>query len=801
MNVTDVVLVLDAQDRYLWVSPSVREVLGWCVDDVLGRSSRDFVSTADQRRLEVARQGARGGVAHLDEMQVRCKNGDVRWVSNRSTAITLPDGSAGRVVVVRDMHEAVLARQALAESDARFRLLAEHAGDIVCLEGRNRELIWISPNVERTLGWRVDELLGTTIRELAHPDEIPVNDPRMALVHDGVVHDVEVFGRLRTKDGGWRWMSGRATPSIDADGEVEHVVLGLRVVDDLVAARQEAERIAEQLRTIMDSTRDGILRFGRDRCVEYVNPEVVRVSGWPESDWVGRRVADMGYTGEAAALYEANLLQVFADGEPRRFEFSIEHDGGTRHQWFEANMAPVFGEGGVVLHVMSTNRDITDRRSAEQELTFRATRDQLTGLANRTSLIDELARAVASARRTGRYAAALMIDLDHFKAVNDSLGHAVGDQLLVAAARRLERVVRSADLAGRLGGDEFVVVMRDLDDIDDARQLGQRIVESFRQPLLTEGHDLGATTSIGIACSSMHTDATDLLREADTALYAAKQLGRDRLAMFTDTLRDAVTNRLELSGQLRPAFERCEFEVWYQPEVDLSTGEVIALEALVRWNHQSGEVYAADRFIDIADETGVLADIGDWVLFQACRHSAEWQKESGRARALRVNLSTSQLADSHLLTTLDEALELSGLDPMLLCLEVTESSLLRDNPTARENLAAVRARGIRISLDDFGTGFASLSSLRDMPIDLIKIDRSFIAGIDTDERDHRIVAGIVALAQRLGIAVTAEGVETEHQAYMLRAMHCAGAQGYLFARPLPAAQVAAHLQRHDRLTP
>ncbi len=799
LNVTDVVLLLAPDDRYLWASPSVRDVLGWEVDEVVGHSFLDFVSPAEQHRLVQARQRAAGNAASIDELEVRCKDGSHRWLSNRSTPATLPDGRTGRIVVLRDVHEASLARRALAESDARFRLLAEHASDLVCMADAQRRLVWVSPNVERTLGWTPDDMLGRMLNEFVHPDDRQANIDKVTSLfvthHEEPNRRVELFGRLSTRDGGWRWMSGTANTSFDADGRLAGVVAGLRVVDDLVATREQAERSAELLRAVMGSARDGIMQFGPDRRIEYVNPEVVRSTQWPEDRWLGRRIDELGHSGEAAELYDERLSRVLADGMPRVFQFYIDHDGGRRRQWFEANMAPVFGPGDSVEHVISTNRDVTDRHVAEEELVRRATRDQLTGLANRASLLDDLGRAVASARRTGRHAAVLMLDLDHFKYVNDSLGHAVGDELLVAAAQRLQQVVRGADLAGRLGGDEFVVVMRDLHDPDDALQLAQRIVERFRQPLVASGVDLYATASIGVAYSSAHSDATDLLREADTALYVAKQQGRDRYAVFTDSLRDTVTNRLELGGQLRPAFERSEFEVWYQPEVDLATGEVLAFEALLRWNHRSGEMYNADRFIEIAEETGVLADIGDWVLFQACRAAVTWQADGRRGVGLRVNLSANQLAESNLLSTLDQALSMSGLDPSLLCLEVTESALLRENPTARENLAAARARGISISIDDFGTGYASLAYLRDMPIDLIKIDRGFITHIATDDRDQRIVGGIVALARRLGIDVTAEGVETDEQAQILRQMHCLGAQGYLFSHPIPGAAVLPFLHR------
>ncbi len=797
LNVTDVVLLLAPDDRYMWVSPSVRDVLGWEIDEVVGRSFVDFVSPAEQQQLIDARvQSPMRSV--IDELQVRCKDGTVRWMSNRSTPVTLPDGSPGRVVVLHDVHDSVVGRQALAESDARFRLLAEHAGDLVCQADADRHLTWVSPNVERTLGWSPGEMLGRSLSEFAHPDDRVKNVDRVTRLFAtdavGPDRDIELFGRLRTKDGGWRWMSGTAHTTTDESGTVSGIVAALRVVDDLVAMREEAERNAELLRAVMNSARDAIVRFGADHRIEYVNPEIVRLTNWPEERWIGRRLDELGYAGEAVALYDERLSRVLSDGMPRVFQFFIDHAPGRR-QWLEANMAPVFGPGERVQHVISANRDVTDRHLVEEELLDRATRDQLTGLANRTTLLDDLARAVASARRTGRHAAVLMLDLDHFKDVNDSLGHAVGDQLLVAAAQRLQQLVRGSDLPGRLGGDEFVVVMRDLHDADDALQLAQRIVDRFRQPLVANGIDLYATASVGVAYSSMHSDATDVLREADTALYVAKQQGRDRFAVFTDSLRETVTNRLEMGSQLRPAFERSEFEVWYQPEVNLASGEVIAFEALLRWNHHSGEQYTADRFIDVAEETGVLAEIGDWVLFQACRSATGWQHEHGAPVGLRVNLSANQLAEAGLLTTLDQALSASGLDPSLLCLEVTESALIRENPTARENLTAARARGIKISLDDFGTGYASLAYLRDLPIDLIKIDRGFITHVATDGRDHRIVSGIVALARRLGIDVTAEGVETPEQAEALRQMRCLGAQGYLFSRPVPANQVQSFLLR------
>ncbi len=383
------------------------------------------------------------------------------------------------------------------------------------------------------------------------------------------------------------------------------------------------------------------------------------------------------------------------------------------------------------------------------------------------------------------------MDLDRFKDVNDTLGHAAGDDLLIAAAARIETVMRAGDLVARLGGDEFVVVMRDLDDSADAARAAWRLVEAFRAPFTPGGAELYATASIGVAIATHTTDAADLVREADSAMYAAKGAGRDRASVFNEDLRAAVTARLAVEADLRHALERGQLAVWYQPEVNLATGAVTAVEALLRWHHPDGSVWTADRFIEIAEDTGLILDIGDWVLRQACAQGAAWAlARPDRPLAVRVNASALQLAETGLLPAIDDALHSSGLDPALLCIEITETALLRQTPTAASNLDGIHDRGITLAIDDFGTGYASLTYLRQYPIDVIKIDRSFITDTTTDttntaDHAHRIVAGIIALAAILDITVTAEGVEQPDQAAHLRAMGCGSAQGWLYSKALP----------------
>jgi EAL domain-containing protein (putative c-di-GMP-specific phosphodiesterase class I) len=357
--------------------------------------------------------------------------------------------------------------------------------------------------------------------------------------------------------------------------------------------------------------------------------------------------------------------------------------------------------------------------------------------------------------------------------------------------------MRAGDVAARPGADEFVLVMRDLHDPAEAFRTARRLVEAFRRPLTALGTEFFSTVSIGVAVATRAMDAEsgdDLLRQADTAMHQAKAEGRDRVALYNEELRNIVSTRLAVEGELRHALERDQLAVWYQPEVDLATGAVIAVEALLRWHHPDGSVWTADRFIDVAEETGLILDIGEWVLRQACAQLAAWAAtRPDRPIVVRVNKSALQIADPRLLPAVDTALADSGADPTQLCVEITETALLRQTTTASANLAGIHERGVTIAIDDFGTGYASLSYLRRYPIDVIKIDRSFVTNITTDAHDQAIAAAIIALAGTLGITVTAEGVEHSDQATCLRDMGCPGAQGWLYSKALPAIEATALL--------
>ena len=418
-------------------------------------------------------------------------------------------------------------------------------------------------------------------------------------------------------------------------------------------------------------------------------------------------------------------------------------------------------------------------------------RDPLTGLASRTVLNDRLRVALERSRRHGGLTAVLFIDLDRFKVVNDSLGHNVGDRLLVVLADRLRAAVRRTDTPVRFGGDEFVVLCEDVRDPRAALTVAERVAAALAAPVMAGGHELVMTVSVGIALASGDDVAPEaLVRDADAAMYRAKEAGRNRCELFDEDMREKVLTQLSVEQDLRRSLERGELVLHYQPEVDLPTGVVAGVEALLRWQHPERGLVAPNDFIPVAEDSGMIVPIGAWVLHEACRQAVAWGARRGaHPLVMRVNVSPRQLDDPAFVDTVAGALADSGLEPSRLCLEITENALIRDLERGSEVLRRVRALGVQLALDDFGTGHSSLTYLRRLRVDVLKIDRSFLAGLDAREDDRAIVAAIIGMARALGLTVTAEGVERQSQLTHLHQMRCDAAQGFLLARPAPPEEI------------
>ena len=459
--------------------------------------------------------------------------------------------------------------------------------------------------------------------------------------------------------------------------------------------------------------------------------------------------------------------------------------------------------GGALAHNGDTARTPTTTSDDGQDgLAHRVLHDPLTDLPNRALFFDRLALALARLRRQQTSIAVLFIDLDNFKVVNDSLGHGAGDKLLVELAQRLRHAIRPSDTIARFGGDEFVVLCEDIAQARDAVLVSQRIVDATAAPFRLHGRDMYVTASVGVALA-IDCDATPetLLRDADAAMYRAKERGPGRVEVFDEALRARILERLDLENGLRRALRNDELRVYYQPQMSLSDGHMVAVEALVRWEHPDRGLLEPADFVPLAEETGMIVEIGRWVLGEACRQIAEWRK-AGVGLDVAVNVSARQLAQPDIVEEVAAVLGESGLPPDALCLEITESAVMRDPESALATLALVKELGVKVALDDFGVGFSSLAQLKEMlPLHALKVDRSFITGIADDDRNSAIVAAVVMMATTLGLTAVAEGVETAAQADQARALGCDVSQGYFFTAPEPAELLAARFGGDELFRP
>lgn len=563
----------------------------------------------------------------------------------------------------------------------------------------------------------------------------------------------------------------------------------LRLADEALDRLRAGE---EQFRSLSASP-VGIFHTDPDGRVQLTNDRFADVSGLESGAADGEHWTRIAPAAERAPLRSAWEAVV---GREREFTWEVRltsADGGAR--WVLCRTSAVSDERGVTGYVGSLE-DVTERKAFEAQLSRMALHDPLTGLPNRNLFLDRLAQALDAVGRENGSVAVFFLDLDRFKVINDSLGHAVGDRLLVAVAKRLRGVLRRSDTVARLGGDEFTIVSPLVTDEREAMRMAQRVSAAIEAPFSLDGREVFTTASIGIALSRGGGDPDELMRDADAAMYRAKENGKARCELFDEELRTRVLRELDLEADLRHAIEREELCLAYQPVVDLETGAIASLEALLRWHHPVRGVLAPADFLGLAEETGLVVPIGHWVLAEACRQARVWWDEVGDAAPpVAVNLSARQLAEPRLREAVVEALRAAGTDPRLLSLEITEAGLVRDADASAQALRELRDLGLGLALDDFGTGSTSLGHLRSFPIDTLKIDQAFVAGLGDSPDDLAIAAAIVNVAAALRLRVVAEGVETADQVAELRRLGCGFAQGFWFAPPQPAETVAELLSR------
>ncbi|HEY3268789.1 MAG TPA: EAL domain-containing protein [Armatimonadota bacterium] len=735
-------------------------------------------------------QSARGTSA-----RVRVEGADefTRLAGNINDMLTVVGKAQAKRRESEELHRQ-MAQMALNASDALF-----------VSDPATGELIWHG-HVDEMLGYQPGAFPRDTFgfHSHIHPDDrdaVKAAFERSALNGE----DFHIEFRIRRIGGYYDHWESRGKPLRDVTGKIDKVLGACTVITQRKRAEENLRASEERLARIVETNTDGIFIVDHEGGITFANGAAEALFGYTREDLAKRPFSHAAWDvisadGHSLSLDEMPFMRVFATRRNAdNVEIAIRNAQGCRIV-LTVNAAPLHDAQQNVVGVVTTVSDITERKTLEERLTYQAFHDPLTGLANRALFLERLSRAMTRSDRTHKPVGVLFLDLDNFKFINDSLGHAMGDQLLISVARRLERCLRNHDTAARFGGDEFTVVAEEIGDAEEAMRLAQRILSEMQKAFMLGAREVFITPSIGVAVSGMEeVRAEELLRNADAAMYEAKTHGKARAEMFHPRLNTHALSRLEMVNDLRRALDRGELQVHYQPKVCMLTGETEGVEALARWNHPKRGYIPPTEFIPIAEQSSLIIGLGRWVLTEACRQMNAWHLKYANSRKLTVavNLSARQFQDPNLVKDVAHILEETGLDPNCLTLEITESVIMEEAESTIQTLTALKALGLHLAIDDFGTGYSSLSYLKRFPMDFVKIDRSFVDGLGRDSDDTVIVSATTSLAHALGLTVVAEGAETADQVQRLRDIGCDLAQGYWYSHALDASSLEAYLRRVD----
>jgi len=539
------------------------------------------------------------------------------------------------------------------------------------------------------------------------------------------------------------------------------------------------------LRHVIEQTADIIVISDVHGIIEYVNPAFEKITGYSPDDIIGKNLVFFSSDRQSKKFY-AHMWSTLLSGKVYRNSLMNKRkDGSIFHA--EITITPLVDENADITHFIATARDISDEIRNKVQLTHLVQHDSLTNLPNRNLFLDRLQQAISKAHQHHRLVAVLFLDLDRFKSINDSLGRTAGDQLLQQLSERFKKTIREGDTIARFGGDEFVILLDDFDSDNSLSLIAQKILNSLAIPFEIKGHEIFISASIGISMYPTDSDnPSQLIENADMAMDKAKKSGGNCCEFYTTEINNGVIEKLSIETGLRSALELDQFELHYQPLMDLRNRHIDGAEALLRWHHPKKGMVRPDQFIPVAEESGLIIPIGAWVLKQACIQCKKWHRQGLTDLKISVNLSVRQFRDNNLVNMITEALQVADLKPSYLTLEITESSIMDNAKDTIKNLHLLRNAGIHLSIDDFGTGYSSLAYLKRLPIDTIKIDRSFVQEIDTNSDDRSIVQAIIAMGHSMNINIVAEGVEKIEHLNFLNEQHCDAVQGYLISKPVPA---------------
>ncbi len=828
------IYAVDLAGRVQAWNQAAERLFGWSASEVLG----NLVPFVPEDEVESALAGLvtliEGGEFIDVEFAVTTKDGSLRHCLGSSTMLRDEDGDPELIIAFAlDVTEKAEATRRLAATEHKWRTLLSNISDTVSMIDAEGRVTETSAEFTDVLGYDQNGWIGADGFELIHPDDQAKAADTLAeiLAHPGV-HYRDVF-RTRHTDGHYEQIEFTAVNMLD-DPAVGGVVITTRNVTSVKQAESLLEDEAAVLELIaqdapLDDTLPAIARMvefhsGGAAAIFLLSADrqhlEVGAAGSLPTDALAsieRRGVDHTPGGAAIERREAVVIPSFTDdgaGGNHRYRALIElgfcagwsapiiesrtHEVlGCITTFYDAARGPELHEQHVVAVASHLASIAIERDRAQRELYHQARHHSVTNLPNRRSFLEFLERALLDADTNGTRLAVMFVDLDRFKMVNDSYGHSAGDSLLVRFGERLQRMVRPSDFVGHFGADEFVVVLSDITDAGDVRFVANRLTLALSEPFPVddEGTSIYLSASIGVATSDGSDDATALLQKADAAMFRAKELGRDRMEIYDDDLRDRAKARLTVDHDLRVAIERSELAVHYQPKIDLRTGRICGAEALLRWRHPEHGLLTPDYFIGVAEDSGLITRIGKWVLEEAVHQARTWidRTEATEPFTVAVNLSSRQLAAPDLVATVDRILSRYGWPPRQLSLELTENVLIDDAEATLDILQQLKALGVKLAIDDFGTGYSSLSYLHRFPVDVVKIDRSFITPLAADGSGSPIAAAVMQMSEALQLITCAEGVEEEHQLDGLRALGCDWAQGFLFAPAVPSEVFATML--------